>query len=105
MQCGRECGYTTSVTAVPIRTAKDKLSALVDQVEGTHERVTITRNGQPAAVLVSPDDLEALEETLDVLSDPDLMAQLRQAEAELRRGDTYSETELRDLIARRRRSA
>jgi antitoxin YefM len=92
------------VTAVPIRTAKDKLSALVDQVEGTHERVTITRNGTPVAVLISPDDLEALEETLDVLSDADLMAQLRQSQDELRRGDTYSETELRELMAQRRRA-
>jgi antitoxin YefM len=89
---------------VPIRTAKDKLSALVDQVEGTHERVTITRNGTPVAVLISPDDLEALEETLDVLSDADLMAQLRQSQDELRRGDTYSETELRELMAQRRRA-
>ena len=92
------------MTAVPIRTAKDKLSALVDQVEATHERVTITRNGTPVAVLVSPDDLKALEETLDVLSDADLMAQLRQAQDELRRGDTYTEAELRDLMAKRRRA-
>jgi len=91
------------MTAVPIRTAKDQLSALVDKVEGTHERITITRNGHPAAVLVSPQDLQALEETLDVLSDPDLMAQLRQAEDELDRGQTYTEAELRDLIAQRRR--
>lgn len=100
----RRCGYTAIVTAVPIRTAKDKLSALVDRVEGTHERVTITRNGTPVAVLVSPDDLEALEETLDVLSDADLMAQLRQSQDELRRGDTYSEAELRELMAQRRRA-
>lgn len=91
------------MTAVPIRTAKNKLSALVDQVEGTHERVTITRNGHPAAVLVNPDDLEALEETLDVLADAEVMAQLRQSQGELRRGDTYDETELRALMAQRRR--
>jgi antitoxin YefM len=65
--------------------------------------VTITRNGHPAAILISPDDLEALEETLDVLSDAELMARLRQAEHELRRGDTYSEAELRDLMAHRHR--
>lgn len=100
----RRCGHTALVTAVPIRTAKDNLSALVDQVTGTPERVTITRNGTPLAVLFSPDDLEALEETLDVLSGADLMAQLRQSQEELRRGDTYTETELRELMAQRRRA-
>ncbi|MHB8293706.1 MAG: type II toxin-antitoxin system Phd/YefM family antitoxin, partial [Acidimicrobiales bacterium] len=48
---------------------RSTLSAIVERVETTHERVTITRNGRPAAVLVNPADLEALEETLDVLSD------------------------------------
>ena len=43
--------------------AKDKLSALLDRLEGTHERVTITRGGHAAAVLISPDDLVALQET------------------------------------------
>ena len=84
----------------PLRTAKDKLSALVDQVAGTHERVTITRNGRDAAVLISPDDLAALEETLDVLSDAETMARLRQGRAELARGEGLDETQLRELLAR-----
>lgn len=58
----------------PLRVAKDKLSALVQRVHDTHERVTITRNGQAAAVLISPDDLAVLGEALDVLSDPALFA-------------------------------
>ena len=41
--------------------ARTTLKALVDRVDGTHERVTLTRNGRPAAVLISPDDLESLE--------------------------------------------
>ena len=52
--------------------ARTTLKTLVDRVDGTHERVTLTRNGRPAAVLISPDDLESLEETLSVLSDPAL---------------------------------
>ena len=71
---------------VPLRAAKDKLSALIDRVEATHERVTITRNGRAAAVLISPEDLAALEETLDVLSDPEALTRLRQGRAEIVRG-------------------
>jgi len=61
---------------------KARLSAYVDSVQETHERVTITRNGEPAAVLISPDDLASLEETIAVLSDPDAMAAVRRADTE-----------------------
>lgn len=49
---------------------KARLSELVDQVERQHNRVVLTRNGVPAAVIMSPDDLQALEDTLELLSDP-----------------------------------
>lgn len=65
--------------------------------------MTITRNGRSVAVLVSPDDLEAWEETLDAMSDADLIAQLRQSPDELRRGDTYTDAEVRNLMAQRHR--
>ena len=66
---------------------KARLSAYVNSVRDTHERVTITRNGEPAAVLISPDDLACLEETIAVLSDPDAMVAIRQADAEAAAGD------------------
>ena len=50
--------------------AKARLSELVATVAGTWERVVITKNGRPAAVLMAVEDLEALVETLEVLSDP-----------------------------------
>lgn len=50
--------------------AKAQLSALVDEVESTHEIVQVTRHGRPAAVLISADDLDALHETLFWLSQP-----------------------------------
>jgi len=84
----------------PLRTAKDQLSSLLDRVERTHERVTITRNGHAAAVLVSPEDLAALEETLDVLSDPDTLARVHAGRAELDRGEGLDEAALRDLLAK-----
>jgi antitoxin YefM len=86
------------VESFPFRIAKDKLSALLDQVERTHERVTITRNGRAVAVLVSPEDLAALEETLDVLADPVTMARVRAGQAELDRGEGLVAAALRDFL-------
>lgn len=63
-------GYTVSMTAVPLGDARDRLSEYVSEVERTHQRVTITRHGHPAAVLISADDLAAIEETLEVLGTP-----------------------------------
>jgi antitoxin YefM len=65
---------------IPLSSAKAHLSKLVDRVEGQHDRVVVTRNGKPAAVLVSYDDLESLEETLAIMSDPTLMAQIHASE-------------------------
>ncbi|WP_168703768.1 type II toxin-antitoxin system Phd/YefM family antitoxin, partial [Gordonia paraffinivorans] len=48
------------MTTVPLGEAKDKLSALVDSAESTHDIITITKHGKPAAVLMSADDLESL---------------------------------------------
>lgn len=76
-----------AMTTEPLRKARDHLSELVDRVEYQHERVVITRNGRDAAVLVSPEDLAALEETLSVLSDPEALADIREADAAYARGD------------------
>jgi len=71
----------------PLRTVRDHFSEFVDRAEREHERVVVTRNGRPAAVLIGYDDLASLEETLDVLSDPDALDAIRHAEAEVARGD------------------
>jgi prevent-host-death family protein len=71
---------------LPLATVKAQLSSLIDQVEHTHQRVVITRNGKPAAVLISPDDLEGLEETLDILSDKETMKRIRQSQADIEAG-------------------
>lgn len=52
-----------------------------------HERVVVTRNGVPAAVLISPDDLESLEETLAVLGDAEAVAELVEAHRAYLEGD------------------
>lgn len=71
----------------PLRDVRDHLSEVVDRVETQHERVTITRNGRAAAVLISPEDLAELEETLSVLADPDALADIREADQAYAKGD------------------
>jgi antitoxin YefM len=73
---------------LPLATVKAKFSEIVDRVQSQHDRVTVTRNGRPAAVLISADDLDALEETLAVLSDADAMAQIRESEQAIVTGDS-----------------
>ena len=75
------------MTVESLREVRDHFSEVVDRVEHHHERVTVTRNGRPVAVLISPADLAELEETLDVLSDPDALADIREADAAYARGD------------------
>jgi prevent-host-death family protein len=64
------------MTTVPFSEAKSHLSDLADRVESEREQVVVTRHGRPAFVLVHPDYLDALEETLEILGDDELMASL-----------------------------
>ena len=61
-----------------ISEAKMKLSALIDSIGVTDEEVVITKNGRPAAVLVSPDEYEGWRETLAVRSDSELMEEIKE---------------------------
>lgn len=70
-------GVILYMTTLPLADVRDRLSPLVGSVESTHERVVITKNGRPAAVLISYADLESLEETLDILSDPEAVREIR----------------------------
>jgi antitoxin YefM len=65
--------------------AKMKLSSLVDAVQSTDEEVLITKNGAPAAVLVSPDEFESLKETVAVRSDAALMRDIKEGLKDLKR--------------------
>jgi antitoxin YefM len=67
---------------------KAHLSELAERVEREHERILVTRNGRPSFVLMSPDDLDSLEETLDVLRDPELVASLARSRVEQERGES-----------------
>jgi antitoxin YefM len=62
---------------------KNRLSEVVDRLEREHGRVVITKHGHPAAVVISIDDLESLEETLDIMDSAALLADIRESLAEL----------------------
>jgi prevent-host-death family protein len=66
--------------------AKAHLSELVDRTSREHERFVVTRNGRPAAVLVSPEDLESLEETVEILQDRRLLDSIRRSRTEAAEG-------------------
>jgi prevent-host-death family protein len=94
-----------TASVVPLGEAKAHLSDLVSRVSQHHERITVTVHGQPSAVLVSPADLEALEETLSILSSPDTLRRLADSDAELARGEVVTAEDLAATIAARRRDA
>jgi len=94
-----------AMTVMPFTDARNRLSELIDEVERTHERVEITRHGHAVAVLVSPDDLAALEETLDVLTSREAMRQLAESRDAVEAGDVLDAEELAALMAKRSRTA
>jgi antitoxin YefM len=80
---------------LPLANVKSRFSEMVDRVERTHDRIVVTRNGRPAAVMISPDDLASLEDTLELLSDPIAKAELAEARRAHADGDYVTGDELR----------
>jgi len=80
---------------IPFTEARSRLSELLDDIERGHEHVVITRNGRPAAVLIPAAELEAIEETLEILQDEDLMQALRESEDDVRAGRLSTISEVR----------
>ncbi len=85
---------------LPLASVKAHLSELIERISAQHDRILVTRNGRPAAVLLSPEDLESLEETLAVLSDPALRKQVGMGLKAAARGDVVPLRELR--VSRKR---
>ncbi len=83
------------MTTIPLTEAKAKLNELIEDAVTTHERVTITRHGKPAAVLISVDDLESMEETLFWQAQPGIHADLDAARREAAAGQLHDEAAVR----------
>ncbi len=86
---------------LPLALVKSKFSEMVDRVEYTHDRIVVTRNGRPAAVLISPDDLASLEDTLELLSDTEARRQLGESRQAYLAGDFVTGDDLRSTHLKR----
>jgi len=95
----------TMSSVLSLAEVKAHLSELVSRVSAEHDRVTVTVHGRPSAMLLAVEDVEALEETIAVLSDAALMRQLIAAEGEIARGEGESLGQLAEAMRRRRGSA
>jgi antitoxin YefM len=95
-----------TMETLPLADVKARLSELIARVQQQHDQVTVTRNGRPAAVVVSIDEWESLQETLEILSDPAAVAAIVEARDAVSRGEVFTtEDILTDLAARRAQSA
>ena len=91
-----------TMLTLPLAHVKSHLSELVGRVRGEHERVTVTVHGRPQAVLISVEDLDILEETIEVLSQSETMTALALAEREVAAGLAESQEELADAMRERK---
>lgn len=89
------------MTTLPLATVRDRLSSLVDEVMRTHDTLTITRNGTPAAVVLSIEDYESIMETLALLNDPVDQERLIEAAESLEAGEVTTGEDMGELLAQR----
>lgn len=94
---------TLAATPVPLSDAKARLSELIRRVRQQHERIALTRNGEAEAVLLSVDDLDGLEMTLEILADSEAVGRISESLTALGRGEPGTDLEgVRQDLARRR---
>lgn len=86
------------MTTLPLSEVKARLSEIAEQVATTHERVQVTRNGRDYVVLLASEDLESIEATLELLSDPPAMARITSSEQDITHGDVLDERAVRALL-------
>ena len=90
---------------LPLSAAKARLSEIADEVDRTHQRVQITKNGRSYVVLISAEDLASLAATVELLTDPDAMGRARQAQSDHETGDFITAEQMGRIIRDRGRSA
>ncbi|MGH3545420.1 MAG: type II toxin-antitoxin system Phd/YefM family antitoxin [Mycobacteriales bacterium] len=86
------------MTILPLNDVKTRFSALADEVEATHERIIVTRNGKPHVMLIAVDDFESLQMKRELLSEPGAVADIRQAERDISEGKHHSVDDLRRVL-------
>lgn len=91
------------MSTLPLSEVKARLSEIADEVDRTHERVHVTRNGREYVVLVSAEDLHSMESTIELLSDAAAIERVRQAELDIAAGRVVTSDEMTDLLAERLR--
>jgi antitoxin YefM len=90
------------MSVLPLSEVKAHLSEIADEVDRTHERVHITKNGRDYVVLLAAEDLESIEATLELLADPEAQARIRRSRADIERGDVLDEEAVRGMLDKRR---
>jgi antitoxin YefM len=88
------------MTVLPLGDVRSHLPELVGRVHDQHERLTATVHGKPSAILIAPEDVEALEETLAIMRDAATMNRLAESDAELARGEYVSAQKLAETMRR-----
>src|SRR5436190_22024065 len=94
-----------AMETIPITEAKARIAELADRVAREHDHFTITRNGRADVMLISVAEYASMEETLDLLSDDEALADLRQSREDFSDGDTVTVEEVRAELERRRGGA
>ncbi len=93
------------MTTLPLSEVKTRLSEIAEGVATTHERVQITKNCRDYVVLIAAEELESIEATMELLSDPEAQQRLARSEQDIVRGDVLDESQVRALIAGRSSAA
>ncbi len=90
------------MSTLPLSEVKARLSEIADEVDRTHERVHVTRNGREYVVLLSAEDLESLEATIELLRDDTAMERIHAADAAVAAGDVTTAVDMSALMDERR---
>jgi len=88
---------------VPVKELRADLANLLDQVAVRREHVIVTRHGRPAAAIVPIDEYDALEETAEILSDPETLKSIARGRREIEAGETATLESIRSEVRRRRK--
>lgn len=88
---------------LPLSEVKAHLSELAEEVDRTHERLTVTKNGRDYLVIMSAEDMAEIEATLELLGDPEAITEVQQSKQEITEGKALTAEESTDLLESLRR--